>query len=104
VKDLEVYLDSKFYFHNINCISSRRIKLLDLVHSATFNPEAPECRFTLYFTLVTAKVEYASMVCNSIMSTDAEKVERPSGSCSMYQRLSYVPGPSARCASAGNGV
>jgi hypothetical protein len=33
------------------------------------------CLYVLYFTLVGSKLEYASVVWNNIMSTDANKLE-----------------------------
>jgi hypothetical protein len=77
VKDLGVYLDSKLYFHtHVNFIFSQCIKLLGLIRSVTFSFSTLECMFVLYATLVRAKVEYASVVWNSITSTDANKLER----------------------------
>jgi hypothetical protein len=77
VKDLGVYLHSKFYFHNLtNFIFSHCMKLLGLVRSVTYNFSSLECMFILYFTLVRSKVEYASVVWNSITTTNAKKLER----------------------------
>jgi hypothetical protein len=77
VKDLGVCLDSKLFFHDhIHFVFSQCIKLLGLIRSATFNYSTLECMFVLYLTLVRSKVEYASVVWNSITSTDANKLER----------------------------
>jgi hypothetical protein len=50
--------------------------LLGLIRRATFNFSTLECMLTLYFTLVRPKVEYASVVWNSVTSTDANNLER----------------------------
>jgi hypothetical protein len=77
IKDLGVFLDSKLYFHDhVSFIFSRCIMLLGLVRSVIFNSLSLECMFTLYFTLVKSKVECASVVRNSVTSTDANKLER----------------------------
>jgi hypothetical protein len=77
VKVLGVYLDTKLYFHNhTNFIFSHCMKLLGLLRSVTYSFSSLECMFILYFTLVRSKVEYASVVWNSITSTDAKRLER----------------------------
>ncbi|PNF19262.1 hypothetical protein B7P43_G08007 [Cryptotermes secundus] len=77
VKDLGVYLESKLHFHNhVNFIFSYCVKMLGTIRSITFNYSTLGCMFILYFTLVRSKVEYASVVWNSITSTDANKLER----------------------------
>ncbi|PNF35360.1 hypothetical protein B7P43_G02582 [Cryptotermes secundus] len=77
VKDLGVYLDSELHFHDhVNFIFSQCIKMLGIIHSITFNYSTLGCMFILYFTLVRSKVEYASVVWNSITSTDGNKLER----------------------------
>jgi hypothetical protein len=56
-------------------IFSHCVKLLGLVHSITFNFSSLECMLRLYTALVRSKPEDASVVWNSIMSTDANKLE-----------------------------
>ncbi|PNF29809.1 hypothetical protein B7P43_G10577 [Cryptotermes secundus] len=76
VKDLGVYLDSKLHFHDhVNFTFSQCIKMLGIIRSITFNYSTLGCMFILYFTLVRSKVEYVSVVWNSITSTDANKSE-----------------------------
>ncbi|PNF40967.1 hypothetical protein B7P43_G08815 [Cryptotermes secundus] len=77
VKDLGVYFDSKLHFHDhVSFIFSHCIKMLGIIRCITFKYSTLECMFILYFTLVRSKVEYASVVWNSITSTDANKLER----------------------------
>jgi hypothetical protein len=77
VKDLGVYLDSKLHFHDhVNFIFSHCIKMLGLIRSVTYNYSTLECMLVLYFVLVRSKVEYASVVWNSITSADASKLDR----------------------------
>jgi hypothetical protein len=75
-RDLRVFTNAELHFHDhVNYIFSRCIKLLGLVRSITFNFSSLECMLRLYIKLVRSKLEYASVVWNSIMSTDANKLE-----------------------------
>jgi hypothetical protein len=77
IKDLGVYFDSKLHFHDhVDSIFSECIKLLGLIRSMTYGFSSLECLCTLYITLVRSRLEYASVVWNSITSTDANKLER----------------------------
>ncbi|PNF20040.1 hypothetical protein B7P43_G05817 [Cryptotermes secundus] len=77
VKDLGVFIDAKLYFHDqVNYIFSQCAKLLGLVRNITYNFSSLDCMFSLYTTLVRSKLEYESVVWNSITSTDANKLER----------------------------
>jgi hypothetical protein len=76
IKDLGVYNDAKLHFHgHVNHICSDCIKLLALIRSITLHFSSPECMLRLYMTLVRSKIECASVVWNSITSTDANKLE-----------------------------
>jgi hypothetical protein len=77
IKDLGVFLDSKLHFHNhVDYVFSECIKLLGLIRSITYSFSSLECLYVLYPTLVRSRLEYASVVWNSITSTDANKLER----------------------------
>ncbi|PNF27531.1 hypothetical protein B7P43_G02896 [Cryptotermes secundus] len=77
IKDLGVFFDSKLHFHtHVNYIFSECIQILGLIRSIIYRFSSLECLYVLYFTLVRCKLEYASVVWNSITSTDANKLER----------------------------
>ncbi|PNF40690.1 hypothetical protein B7P43_G02183 [Cryptotermes secundus] len=77
VKDLGVFFDSKLHFHtHVNYIFSECIKLSGLIRSITYRFSSLESLYVLYFTLVRSNLEYASVIWNSITSTDANKIQR----------------------------
>jgi hypothetical protein len=70
---IKVFIDAKLHFHDhVKYIFSQCVKLLGIVRSITFNFLSLECMLRLY----TALMEYASIVWNSITSTDANRLER----------------------------
>jgi hypothetical protein len=60
----------------VNHIFSDCIELLGLIRSITLHFSSLECMLRLYITVVRSKIEYASVISNSITSTDANKLER----------------------------
>jgi uncharacterized membrane protein len=69
--------------------------VLGLIQSITYRFSSLECLYILFFILVMSKLlEYASVVWNSITSTDANKLERIQQNfvyfC-FYRLYSYVP-------------
>jgi cell division protein FtsW (lipid II flippase) len=77
IKGLGVFFDSKLHFHNhVDFIFSECIKLFGFIRSLTFRFSSLDCLYLLYFTSLKSKLEYASVVWNSITSTDANKLER----------------------------
>jgi hypothetical protein len=77
IKDLGVFIHVKLHFHDhVNYIFSHCIKLLGLARSITFNFSSLECILRLCITFVRSKLEYASVIWNSITSTYTNKLER----------------------------
>jgi hypothetical protein len=77
IKDQGVFYDSKLHFHNhVDYVFSECIKLLGLIRSITYSLSSLESLYVLYFTLVSSRLQYASVVWNSIISTDANELER----------------------------
>jgi hypothetical protein len=67
---------SKIDFHvHVSSTFSQYIKLMVLVRGLTFALSSFEC-LLLYFTLVEPKLEYASVVWNSVLSTEVNKLGR----------------------------
>jgi hypothetical protein len=76
IKNLGVFFDSKLLFHNhVDYVFSECIKQLGLFHYITYSFSSLECLYVLYFTSVQSKLESASVVWNSVTSTDANKPE-----------------------------
>jgi hypothetical protein len=92
IKDLGVFFDSKLHFHNhVDYIFNECMKLLGIIRSITFCFSSLECLYTLYLTLVRSKVEYASVVWNSVTSTDANKLERIQQKFASVCRYRFFP-------------
>jgi hypothetical protein len=95
IKDLVVSFHSKLHFHShVDFIYSECIKRLGIISSTTFRFYSLDCLYVLYFTLVRAKLEYASVVWNPIMSTDAKKLVRfqqKIASVCFYRFVPHVP-------------
>jgi hypothetical protein len=76
IMDLGIFFDSKLYFHNhVDFLFCECIKILGLIRSITFRFSSFECLFLLYTALIRPRLEYASVVWNSITSTDSKKLE-----------------------------
>jgi hypothetical protein len=58
--------------------------VLGLIHSTIYRFSSRDCFSVLYITLVRPRLEYASVVWNSITSTDANKLER------IQQKFTFV--------------
>jgi hypothetical protein len=76
VEDLEVFTDSKLRTHShADYLFSQCTELLGLVRISIFSFSLiSSAHIMLHFTLVRSKPEYASVVWNSIMNTDANKL------------------------------
>jgi hypothetical protein len=73
--ELGVFRNFELHFRNhVNCIF---LQCIFIVYSVTLPISSLECTLcTLYFTLVRSKLDYASVVPNSITSTGANILER----------------------------
>jgi hypothetical protein len=77
IEDIGICFDSKLHFYNhVDYVFSECIELLGLIHSITYSFSSLEYSYVLYFTLARSRLEYATVVWNSITSTDANKLER----------------------------
>jgi hypothetical protein len=71
-----VFIDSKLHFHNhVDYIFSQCMKLFGLVRTITLPFSSTGSLYMLYYTLIRSKLEYASIVWNSVITTDANKLE-----------------------------
>jgi hypothetical protein len=74
IKDLGVITDSKLHFRNhVDYILSQCINFLGLVRNIIFTFASTDVLYIIYFTLIMSKLEYACVVCTSIMATEAIK-------------------------------
>jgi hypothetical protein len=74
--DYRCFFDSKLHFYeHVDYVFSDCIKLLGLIRSVTYRFSSLECLYILYFALVRSKLEYVSVVWDSITSTDVNKLE-----------------------------
>ena len=76
IKDIGVLLDYKLHLHaHVDYIFSQSLRTLGLIRTLTYCFSTVDCLLLLYSTVVRPKLEYASVVWNSVTSTDAKKLE-----------------------------
>jgi hypothetical protein len=76
VKYIGVMLDCKLYFHqHVDYILSQGLKMLGLIRYITSSFSTLESLLVLCSSLVRSKLDYASVVLNSVTSTDSAKLE-----------------------------
>jgi hypothetical protein len=76
IKDLGVQLDSKLHFQAyVDYIFSQFQRILGLIRTLTYPFSTLDCLLLLYSILVRPKLVSASVVWNSVTSTDARKLE-----------------------------
>lgn len=99
VRDL-IFQDLNFISISMLTIYSYTLSVLsclDLVLSVTFFFSSLECLYTLYYTLIEPKLEYATLVWNSITSTDADKLESTQQKLATLCLLRLSTHPSELC-------
>jgi hypothetical protein len=88
INDLCVFFDSIQHFHNRDFLFSECINLLGLIRSFRFS--SLDFLYVLYFMLVRYKLEYASVVRNSVTSTDANRLSSYLKLLIMFKAQCYV--------------
>jgi hypothetical protein len=69
-------LDMKLYFHrHVDYLYFQTLKLLGVIRSITYNFSSFDSFKVLYSTLILSKLEYASVVWNSLTLADSNKLE-----------------------------
>jgi hypothetical protein len=77
MKDLGVHIDSKLHFHqHVDSFFSHTMKLLGLIRTITFSCSTLDGLLMLYIAIVRSKLEYTSVVWNSVTNTDSDKLGR----------------------------
>jgi hypothetical protein len=73
IKGLGVHIDSKLNFHqHVEFLFSQTMKWLGLIRTITFTFSTLDSLLMLYIAIVRSKLEYASVVWNSITNTRAD--------------------------------
>lgn len=87
VKDPEIILDTKQYFHHhVDYVFSQVLKLLGLTFATTFSFSSTYSLLVLQLVSVRCNVEYAPTAYNTPTSPDASELSAFSGSfCSVLQ-------------------
>jgi hypothetical protein len=77
INDLSVFLDAKRYFNqHVDYLFSHTIKLLGLIGTITPSFSSLDSLMMLYSSPLRSKLEHASLVWNSLTTTDFSKLER----------------------------
>jgi hypothetical protein len=77
IKDLGLHIDSKLHFHeHVDFLFSHTIKLLGLIRTIKLSFSSLDSLQMPYTATVRSKLEYASVVWNSMTNTDSNKLER----------------------------
>lgn len=76
IKDLDVTLESKLYFCcYVDFVYSKALRKLDISRFVAYNFSSIDSIIVLQVSLIMSKLDYASVVWNTLTSTDCNKTE-----------------------------
>jgi hypothetical protein len=76
IKDLDVMLNSKLYFHcHVDFVYSQACRASRLIRYIMYKFSSLDCLVVLHNAEIRSKLDYAFVTCNNLTITDSNKIE-----------------------------